>query len=162
MSIFAEGTSITRPPLLNDTNYPYWKVRMRAFIKSQDERAWRSILTGWTSPVEQDEEGNIKVKSELEWTIEDEKLSGYNNKALHAIFNGVGEGFIKLISSCESAKEAWQILQTQFEGTADVKRSRFTMLQTKFDELRMSENETLTEFYERLSDISNEFSCLGR
>ena len=81
MSIFAEGTSITRPPLLNDTNYPYWKVRMRAFIKSQDERAWRSILTGWTPPVEQDDEGNSKVKSELEWTIEDEKLSGYNNTA---------------------------------------------------------------------------------
>ena len=54
--------------------------------------------------------------------MEDEKLSGYNNKALHAIFNGVGECFIKLISSCESAKEAWQILQTQFEGTADVKK----------------------------------------
>ena len=161
MSIFAEGTSMTRPPLLNDTNYPYWKVRMRAFIKSQDERAWRSILTGWKPPVEQDDEGNAKVKSELEWTHEDEKLSGYNNKALHAIFNGVGEGFIKLISSCDSAKEAWQILQTQFEGTADVKRSRFTMLQTKFDELRMSENETLTEFYERLSDISNEFFSLG-
>ena len=35
------------------------------------------------------------------------------------------------------------------------------MLQTKFDELRMSENETLTEFYERLSDISNEFFALG-
>lgn len=35
------------------------------------------------------------------------------------------------------------------------------MLQTKFDELRMSENETLTEFYEHLSDISNEFFALG-
>ena len=100
MSIFAEGTSITRPPLLTDTNYPYWKVRMGAFIKSQNERAWRSILTGWNSPVEKDREGNVKLKSELDWSLEDEKLSGYNNKALHAIFNGVGEGFIILISSC--------------------------------------------------------------
>lgn len=161
MSIFAEGTSITRPPLLTYTNYPYWKVRMRAFIKSQNERAWRSILTGWTPPIEKDKEGNEKVKSELDWSLKDEKLSGYNNKALHAIFNGVGKDFIKLISSCESAKEAWQILQTQFEGTVDVKRSRFTMLQKKFDEFEMLETETLSKFYERLSDISNEFFALG-
>ncbi|XP_062102828.1 uncharacterized protein LOC133812992 [Humulus lupulus] len=125
---------------------------MRAFIKSQDEKAWRSILLGWTPPIEKDDKGNSKVKSELEWSIEDEKLSGYNNKGLHAIFNGVGEGFIKLISSCKSVKEAWKILQTQFEGTTDVKRSRFTMLQTRFDELRMLETETLSQFYEKLFD----------
>ena len=76
MSFFAEGSSINRPILLNDTNYPYWKVTMRAFIKSQDERAWRSILYGWTPPTDKDKEGNTKVKSELEWSTEDEKLSG--------------------------------------------------------------------------------------
>ncbi|XP_062100928.1 uncharacterized protein LOC133806859 [Humulus lupulus] len=126
MSFFAEGNSITRPPLFNDTSYPYWKVKMRAFIKLQDEKAWRSILSGWTPPIEKDD-----------------------------------EGFIKLISSCEFAKKAWKILQTQFEGTADVKRSRFTMLQTRFDELRMLETETLSEYYEKLSDIANEFFSSG-
>ena len=88
-------------------------------------------------------------------------MSSYNNKALHAIFNGVGEGYIKLISSCVSAKDAWQILQTQFEGTADVKRSRLVMLTTRFENLRMSEKETLTEFYEEFSDIANEYFALG-
>ena len=159
MSFFAEGGSITRPPLLNDSNYPYWKVRMRAFIKSQEERAWRSILTGWTPPSESDD--ITKVKSEIYWTDAEDKLSSYNNKALHAIFNGVGEGYIKLISSCVSAKEAWEILQTQFEGTTDVKRSRLVMLTTRFENLRMTETESLTEFYERLSDIANEYFALG-
>ncbi|XP_060968799.1 uncharacterized protein LOC133036276 [Cannabis sativa] len=87
-----EGTSIVRPPLLNDSNYPYWKVRMRAFIKSQNEKAWRMVLSGWSPPVVVDSE--------------DDKLFAYNSKDLHAIFNGVGEGYIKLISSCESAKDA--------------------------------------------------------
>ena len=104
---------------------------MRAFIKSQDEKAWRAVLSGWTPPAESDDV--TKVKSELDWTDAEDKLSSYNNKALHAIFNGVGECYIKLISSCVSAKDAWQILQTQFEGTADVKRSRLVMLTTKFE-----------------------------
>ena len=162
MSIFAEGSSTLRPPLLNDSNYPYWKVRMRAFIKSQNEKAWRSILTGWTPPTETDPTtGVVTAISELKWSNTDDLLSSHNNKALHALFNGVGEGYIKLISSCVSAKEAWDILQTQFEGTPDVKRSRSIMLQTKFENLRMSETESLIEFYERLSDIANEFFALG-
>ncbi|MCO6517195.1 MAG: hypothetical protein J6586_12020 [Snodgrassella sp.] len=67
---------------------------MRAFIKAQDERAWRSILSGWTPPDEKLDDGTTQIKSELDWSLEDEKLSSYNNKALHAIFNGVGESFI--------------------------------------------------------------------
>ena len=132
---------------------------MRAFIKSQDEKAWRAVLSGWTPPAESDDV--TKVKSELDWTDAEDKLSNYNNKALHAIFNGVGECYIKLISSCVSAKDAWQILQTQFEGTADVKRSRLVMLTNKFENLKMNENETLTEFYEKFSDISKEYFALG-
>ncbi|XP_062073656.1 uncharacterized protein LOC133777911 [Humulus lupulus] len=143
-----KGGSITRPPLLNDSNYPYWKVMIRAFIKSQEEKVWRSILSGWTPPSESDDV--TKLKSELNWTDAKDKLSSYNNKALHAILNGFGEGYIKLISSCESTKEAWEILQTQFEGTADVKHSRLIMLTTRFENLRMIETESLIEFYERL------------
>ena len=138
MSIFAEGSSIVRPPLLHDSNYPYWKVRMKAFIKSLNEKAWKSILTGWSPPTDVDAQtGEIMVKSELNWSNNDDLLSRYNNMALHAMFNGVGEGYIKLISSCVSAKDAWDILQTHFEGTTDVKRSRSIMLQTKFKDLRM-------------------------
>lgn len=32
--------------MLDRANYVYWKVRMKAFIKFVDGRAWRSILNG--------------------------------------------------------------------------------------------------------------------
>ncbi|XP_062104142.1 uncharacterized protein LOC133815302 [Humulus lupulus] len=117
-----KGSSKTRPQFLNDSNYPYWKVRMKAFIKSQDEKEWRSILIGWSTPTEVEAKTRETiVKSELNWSTGDNLLSSYNNKVLHALFNGVCEGCIKLIPSCYSAKEAWKILQTQFERTADPK-----------------------------------------
>ncbi|KAM6554248.1 hypothetical protein CsatB_015010 [Cannabis sativa] len=134
---------------------------MSTFIKSEDEKAWRIILSGWSPPVMVDFKGNSKLKPVLKLPIKDDKLSAYNNKALHAIFDGVVEYFIKLISSCESAKDALQILQTQFEETSDVRRSSFIVFQTKFHDLKMSENETLSEFYERLSNIANEYFSLG-
>ena len=36
-----------KPSYLEGVNYPYWKARMKVFIKTIDEKAWRSILIGW-------------------------------------------------------------------------------------------------------------------
>ncbi|KAG9444868.1 hypothetical protein H6P81_016208 [Aristolochia fimbriata] len=41
-----DGGSSTRPPPLEGTNYPYWKARMTAYIKSIDEDAWLTVLEG--------------------------------------------------------------------------------------------------------------------
>ena len=40
MDLPGEGGSITRPPLFDGTSFAYWKVRMRGFLKSIDERVW--------------------------------------------------------------------------------------------------------------------------
>ena len=75
------GGSVTRPPLLDGKNYSYWKSRMIAFLKSLENKAWKSVLTGWTTPLMPD--GTIK--REAEWTqVEDDQALG-NNKALNAI-----------------------------------------------------------------------------
>ena len=57
-----------------------------------------------------DSEGKKSLKPEIDWSIENDRLANYNNKALHAIFNGYDTDHIKLISSCETTKEAWDIL----------------------------------------------------
>ncbi|CAM8902664.1 unnamed protein product [Rhodiola kirilowii] len=46
-----EGQSITRPPLLEGSNYATWKPVMRSFLKSLDEKAWKAVLKGWTKPI---------------------------------------------------------------------------------------------------------------
>ncbi|CAM8917049.1 unnamed protein product [Rhodiola kirilowii] len=46
-----EGQSITRPPLLEGSNYATWKPVMRSFLKSLDEKAWKAVLKGWTEPI---------------------------------------------------------------------------------------------------------------
>ena len=37
------------PPNFDGNNYAYWKVRMKTFLKSLDERVWLSIENGWES-----------------------------------------------------------------------------------------------------------------
>ena len=78
-------------------------------------------MTGWTTTTTTDSEGKKNIKLEVDWSNNNDCFANYNNKALHAIFNRCDAEHIKLISSCETAKEAWEILQTTFEGLVMLK-----------------------------------------
>ena len=47
-----KGQSLIISPLFDGTNYAYWKVRMRAFLQSLDEKVWQAVEIGWTKPKE--------------------------------------------------------------------------------------------------------------
>ena len=71
------------------------------------------------------------------------------------MFSAVTNEEFKKISSTETAKEAWTILQTTYEGTKTVKDSKFQRLTTSFKEKKMEEDESFDEFYAKLKDIVN-------
>ncbi|CAM8978417.1 unnamed protein product [Rhodiola kirilowii] len=110
-----EGQSTNRPPLLEGPNYAYWKPRMKAFLKSLDEKAWRAVMIGWTEPIMANPEGAVMPKPEALWSEADDVAAVGNSKALNAIFYGVDENVFKLIAEYEVAKEAWDILRIAYE-----------------------------------------------
>ena len=57
------------------------------------------------------------------------------------------------ISYVETAKEVWTILETTYEGTKKVKDIKLQMLTTKFEELKMSDDESFDSFYGKLNEI---------
>ncbi|CAM8934137.1 unnamed protein product [Rhodiola kirilowii] len=157
-----EGQSTNRPPLHEGPNYGYWKSKMKVFLKSLDEKAWRDVLVGWTQPMMANPEGVVVPKPEALWTDVDEKAATGNSKAMNAIFSRVDENVFKLIANWEVAKEAWDTIRTAYEGTNKVRNSRMQMVTTKFKDLRMKEEETITEFNARVLDLSNEAAALGK
>ena len=101
-------------------------------------------------------------KSKETWSKKESALATTNFKALNAIFASVDANQFKLISSCECTSDAWNILQTAHEGTPLVKISKLQMLATRFEDLRMMENETINDFNSKLCDIANEAFALGK
>ncbi|CAM8934552.1 unnamed protein product [Rhodiola kirilowii] len=100
-----EGQKITRPPLLEGNNYGYWRVRMKAFLKSQDESVWEAVENGWTPPVvTKDDEVILLTKNK--WTEAQKNTEAANSKAMNAIFSGVDGKNFKMISTCEIAEKA--------------------------------------------------------
>jgi GTP1/Obg family GTP-binding protein len=80
---------------------------------------------------------------------------------MNALFNGVDKSMFKLIKPYIVAKDAWLIQQTAHEGTSKVKMSRLQLLTTKFENLRMKEDESIHEFHLSILDIANSFEALG-
>ncbi|KAL8547145.1 hypothetical protein ACS0TY_006746 [Phlomoides rotata] len=78
---------------------------MRMYIKSIEERAWRSILTGWEPPkTTAGEDNEVTIKKELDWTNEEITTTSFNSKALNVIFTTFDISMFKIISNCTSAK----------------------------------------------------------
>ncbi|KAK2448482.1 gag-protease polyprotein [Trifolium repens] len=159
-----EGGYMNMPPLLNgSTNYDPWKSKMTAFLRSIDSKVWKAILTGWEHPTYASKEGTSTgvLKPEVEWTTEEEAAAHHNHKAIYALFNGVDTSVFKLIKNCVSAKDAWEILQKCYEGTTKVKQSKIQHLTSKFEALRMKDDESIQDFHLSLLDIANSFEALG-
>ena len=96
-----------------------------------------------------------------DWDDTKIKVANFNSGALNDLFSAVmNEEFMK-ISSTETAKEVWTILQTTYEGTKAVNDSKLQRLTTSFDEIKMEEDELFDEFYVKLKDIMNSAFNLG-
>ena len=76
-------------------------------------------------------------------------------------FNGVCLNEFRKIANCKCAKEAWNILQVTYEGISTTKIFKLQMLATKFENIRLHENQTFSSFYSKLSDIVNSSFNLG-
>jgi hypothetical protein len=140
-----EAGFVNIPPLLDGSNYDYWKSRMSAFLKSIDSRTWKEVLRGWKHLVVLDKDGNktAVLKLEEDWSTAEDELALGNSKALNALFNGVDKNMFRLIKKCTVAKDACEILKTAHEGTFNVKSSRLYLLTTKFENIKMMEDENI-------------------
>ena len=91
--VVEHGHSLMIPPHFDGNNYVYWKVRMKAFLKSIDKRNWNSIEYGW-------EKLTTLVS---EWSTSQKEAATFNSKAMNAIFNVVSIEEFKRLSNVEIA-----------------------------------------------------------
>ena len=106
--------SLNAPPYFDGSNYAFWKVHMRAFLCSIDESVWDVVVIGWT---------RLEVAKST-WDKAALTASNANSKALNATFCGVSPDEFHRISYITVAKEAWEILETTYEGTKKVKDTK--------------------------------------
>ena len=90
------------------------------FLCLIDEAVWDAVEIGWTR----------SETAKSTWDKVTLMVSNANSKALNAIFCGVSLNEFHRISHITIAKEAWQILETTYEGTKKVKDIKLQVLIT--------------------------------
>ena len=120
-------------------------------MQSLNEKVWQTVEIGWTKPKE----------ALADWDDAKIKAANFNSRALNALFSVVTNEEFRKISSTETAKETWTILQTTYEGNKAVKDSKHQWLTTSFEEIKMEEDESFDEFYAKPKGIVNSAFNLG-
>ena len=110
---------------------------------SIDDIVWDAVEVGWIRPED----------AKSTWDKATLAAANANSKVLNAIFCGVSPDEFHKISHITVAKEAWEILETTYEGTKKVKDTKLQMLIARFEKLKMSEDVSFDSFYSKMNHV---------
>jgi hypothetical protein len=143
-----EGTSASKPPLFDGTNFAFWKIRMRTYLMALGVDVWDVVETGYTNPVV--------------LASKDDKLEfSFNAKGMNAILNGLAEAEFVKVMHLETAKAMWDKLISSYEGNGKVKDAKLQTYRLKFEQLKMNEDETISKYFVRVEELVNAMKGLG-
>ena len=93
-------------------------------------------------------------------TTESKLEQATNDNAINAILNSVSENVAMIFNNSLTAKEMWDALLERYEGNTKIKRTKINGLETRFENFRVDDKESIEDIYTRLMIIQNEFSDL--
>ncbi|GAV87878.1 UBN2 domain-containing protein, partial [Cephalotus follicularis] len=134
---------------------------MTIFLQSLDYQLWHVIVNGPRMPTGT-VEGVVSPKPENEYNDNDFRMLKLNSKAKHVLFCAVGPNEFNRISSCDSAKEMWDLLEVTYEGTNQVKESKISMLVHEYELFMMHNDEAISDMFTRFTTIGNSLKNLGK
>jgi hypothetical protein len=82
-------------------------------------------------------------------------------KALSLIKAAMTETVFPKIAAENYAKEAWDILETNFKGTDKICTIKLQNIRSEFKNLQMKENESVADFSSRTSNVINQLKSNG-
>jgi hypothetical protein len=143
-----EGTSASKPPLFDGTNFAFWKIRMRTYLMALGADVWDVVETGYTKLVV--------------LANKDDKLEfSFNAKGMNAILNGLAEAEFVKVMHLNTAKEMWDKRINSYEGNEKVKGAKLQTYRLKFEQLKMNEDETISKYFLRVEELVNSMKGLG-
>jgi hypothetical protein len=118
------STSNLQPPTFIGKNYEMWFLTMKALFRGQ--YVWEIVENGYVEPVDQATYNSL-TQAEKDVLKDQRKKDG---KALFYIHQVMHEYILPRVAS---AKEAWDTLQTSYQGMVKVKTAKLQILRRDFE-----------------------------
>ncbi|KAL0318435.1 UNVERIFIED_CONTAM: Retrovirus-related Pol polyprotein from transposon TNT 1-94 [Sesamum angustifolium] len=125
---------------------------MKTYFQSQ--KLWELVEEGVTLP-----EDSSTSSSAEKGKLENKKAK--DSEALYYIQTAVADHIFPRISVATSAKEAWSILQKEYQGSAKVRIIKLQTLRRDFENMKMKDSETIDEYYTKVRELVNQLKAYG-
>ncbi|XP_022743976.1 uncharacterized protein LOC111294939 [Durio zibethinus] len=148
----SSNCSLPPPPIFSGENYQIWAVKMKTYLSAFD--LWKVVENEKEPPQLPANPTVTQMKNYSE-----EKAKRY--KAKSCIEFSVSDDIFIRIMTCETAKQAWDVLKEEFQGSDKTRQMQVLNLRREFEVLKMKEFKNLKEYNDRLMKIVNKIRLLG-
>ncbi|KAF2322680.1 hypothetical protein GH714_028483 [Hevea brasiliensis] len=117
---------------------------MQAYLKAFD--LWDAMEKSQDPPQLPDDPSLVHIKNHRE-----EKSRKF--RALTCIHSAMSETIFIRIMACETAKEAWDKIKEEFQGTEKTKQMKLLTLKREYENLKMKETKSIKDYTSRLMEV---------
>ncbi|XP_010530393.1 PREDICTED: uncharacterized protein LOC104806972 [Tarenaya hassleriana] len=141
-----------KPPVFNGEGYQIWSVRMKAFLEGTD--LWEPVEEDYEIPPLGANPTVTQMRNHKERVTK-------KAKAKSCIFSAVTPSVLIKIMKLGSAKLMWDFLKSEYEGNEKIRSMKVLNLLRDFERQQMKEEESVTDYADRLVTIINNVRILG-
>lgn len=120
---------------------------MKTLLKSHG--LWKYVVKGYK---EIEDESSLSETQKKK--LEEDRMA--DTKALYLIQNAVSDPIFPRILRVDTAKEAWEILEQEFQGDSKVRSIKLQSLRREFENIQMKDGELMKDYFTRVIDILNQ------
>ncbi|XP_013632946.1 PREDICTED: uncharacterized protein LOC106338538 [Brassica oleracea var. oleracea] len=128
------GSSKISCPVLTETNYAVWTIRIRLVLKIN------------------------KVWDLVENEIDD---SEENDLSTALIFQALPEMLLFQLGNLKTAKKVWDAIKERYLGADLVREARLQTLASDLERLKMKDKDTIDDIARKLTELSSKATTLG-
>lgn len=150
-----ETTSYIVVPIFNGENYGFWRIKMKTIFLTK--KLWEVVEGGVPDPPA----GGDHSPETIQLKTRCEEASLKDLTALQIIQTAVSESIFPRIAPATTAKEAWNALQSEFEGSHQVKMINLQSLRREYENLKMNESDSINTFTTKLIETGNQLRLHG-
>ncbi|KAJ9565935.1 hypothetical protein OSB04_001901 [Centaurea solstitialis] len=164
--------SAGKPPRFKKDNFALWKTRMELFLSGSDPQIPYFLENGPhvpTKPVHAVPAAGDQppiparelVKPVTNWNDEDRRLVNIDTKARSLIAMSLPDDVFHSVCHLRSAKEIWDTLCVQYEGTAVLMESRKIFLVRQYESFIHQKDEILSQIHQRFNCLLIDLKIIG-
>jgi hypothetical protein len=137
------------PPTFEGDDFPYWKIRMEAYLEAIDVGCLRAAT-----------EELPPIRDPANPSGDEEQYDRWNAKAKNAIYWALGTDIFNRVRNAKNAHELWENLCALHEGTKSEREERYHIALKKINSFEMLPKESANKMYTRLNVLVEDLNAL--